>query len=164
MIETLRYKNKFYPAFQSEGNAAQFAIPFARKVCRGKGYDIGCKKADWKLPGAIPIDPVIDSRTDAYKLPDELVDFIFSSHCLEHLEDWVKALDYWHTKLVPGGVLFLYLPHFDQEYWRPWNNKKHKHAFTPEIIEAYMKDKYAKVYCSGKDLNDSFMVIGEKYI
>ena len=37
MIETVAYKKHFYPKFQTEGNASQFAIPFALHVC--KGYD-----------------------------------------------------------------------------------------------------------------------------
>ena len=39
MIKKLNYKNVDFPHFQSEGNAAQFAIPFAKYVCSGVGYD-----------------------------------------------------------------------------------------------------------------------------
>ena len=41
MIETIEFKNKKYPYFQAQGNAAQFALPFAKWLCRGVGYDIG---------------------------------------------------------------------------------------------------------------------------
>jgi hypothetical protein len=34
-----------------------------------------------------------------------------------------KADDY--DALNENGTLFLYLPDYSQEYWRPWNNKKH---------------------------------------
>jgi len=30
MIEIIEYKNKTYPKLQTEGNAAQFAIPYAK--------------------------------------------------------------------------------------------------------------------------------------
>ena len=92
------------------------------------------------------------------------VDYIFSSHCLEHIEeDWVSVLDYWTDHINTNGTLFLYLPHYDQEYWRPWNNRKHKHIFTSEIIKDYMFDRgYKKIFFSGKDLNDSFMCMGMK--
>lgn len=162
MIKTIDFNGKEYPRFQAEGNAAQYAIPFAKQVCIGKGYDIGCGKLDWKLEGAIPIDPKIDSKFDANNLPNGEVDYIFSSHCLEHILNWDDTLDYWTTKLKVGGVLFLYLPHYSQEYWRPWNNKKHKHIFTPEIISDYMKGRYKNVFISERDLNNSFMVMGEK--
>jgi len=67
------------------------------------------------LPGAIPIniaDDILDY--DAYKLPDyKELDYIFSSHCLEHLHDPVKALEYWKEHIRKDGTLFLYLPHPD---------------------------------------------------
>jgi len=163
MIETILYKNSFYPAFQGEGYAAKFAIPYALSVCKGSGYDIGCGRLDWSLPGAIPIDPVIDEEWHANKLPLSKVDYIFSSHCLEHIPDWVTTMDYWRDHLNPNGVLFLYLPDFSQEYWRPWNNRKHLHVFTPDIIRSYMHSRgYQKVFVSGVDLNNSFMAMGEK--
>ena len=56
MIETIEFKGELYPKFQSEGNAAQFALPFAKQVCKGRGYDIGCNRLEWSFPGSIPID------------------------------------------------------------------------------------------------------------
>jgi len=162
-MRTIEYNNKQYPKFQDEGNASQFAIPFAKHFCKGVGYDIGCNRLDWAFPNAQAIDLLFDDEWEAYNLPDNLVDYIYSSHCLEHLPDWVKALEYWTSKLKTGGVLFLYLPHYNQEYWRPWNNRKHLHVFTPEIIKDYMEASgYINVFVSEKDLNDSFMVVGEK--
>ena len=56
MIDTVEYRDTKYPHFQSIGNAAQFAIPYAKHVCNGVGYDIGCCKDEWKFPGATPIE------------------------------------------------------------------------------------------------------------
>lgn len=163
MIETIQFKEHTYPAFQSQGFAAQFAFPFALQVCKGVGYDIGCNRQAWCLPDAIPVDPVICDSDSAYDLPPIKVDYVFSSHCLEHLPNWVEALDYWQTKLKPGGVLFLYLPHPSQEYWRPWNNRKHIHSLSPEIIKAYLTDNgWGKIFVSGCDLNNSFIAMAEK--
>lgn len=164
MIETIEFKNIKYPKFQSEGNAAQFAIPFAKHLCIGKGVDVGCNKLEWAFPGAIPVDPVLNGF-DAVHFPDDCneLDYIFSSHCLEHLDNWVDVLEYWYSKLKIGGVLFLYLPDYSQEYWRPWNNRKHKNIFTEKIIKDYLiSNGYINVYSSQVDLNNSFMVIGEK--
>jgi predicted SAM-dependent methyltransferase len=161
-MELINYKTKTYPKFQSEGNAAQFAIPYAKHFCIGTGIDVGCNREEWMFPGALPIDPVINEY-DALNFPYENLDYIFSSHCLEHLYDWVDVLDYWTSKLKPGGILFLYLPDYSQEYWKPWNNRKHKNIFTPEIIADYMNDKkYKNIFKSGVDLNNAFMVVGEK--
>lgn len=162
-MKTINFEGQSYPEFQSLGNASQFAIPFAKHVCFGTGYDIGCMKPEWSFPGSIPIDLEFEEPWDANNLPDKLVDYIFSSHCLEHVSDWISTLDYWYDKLVFGGVLFLYLPDFSQRYWRPWNNRKHKHVFTPKILEEYLKHKgYKNIFVSGVDLNNSFMCIAEK--
>lgn len=167
MIETIEFKNNNYPAFQADGFAFQFALPFAQQVCKGNvGYDIGCNRAEWSMPGAILIDPNIDPTHDAMNLPALHVDWIVSSHCLEHLPDWVGALEHWHSKLKKGGVLFLYLPGMDnQVYWRPWHNRKHLHYFYSDIFWQYFEDKpemWRNPFVSGNDLNSSFYAIAEK--
>lgn len=191
MIETIQYNQKYYPKFQSTGFAARFAFPFAQEVCKGVGMDIGYNRPEWKLPGAFGVDENRMCNTtgqefgnikcSAMELPmsispkDTYWDYIFSSHCLEHLPNWVDALDYWLSVLktrrsghdgfaaTPGGVLFLYLPAYSQEYWRPWNNRKHKHVLDPTVIRDYLDSKLCHhIFVSGIDLNDSFMVIAEK--
>ena len=162
MITTVNYKGINYPEFQAKGNAAQFAIPFAKHVCIGTGVDIGCNREEWKYPGADAVDPAINNY-DALNFPQTNLDYIFSSHCLEHLSNWVDVLDYWTSKLKINGVLFLYLPDYSQVYWRPWNNRKHLNIFSPTIIEDYMKDcGYTNIFSSGIDLNNAFMVVGQK--
>jgi SAM-dependent methyltransferase len=163
MISIIKHNNINYPKFQSEGNAAQFAIPYAQKICQGIGYDIGCMKECWAFPGSIPIDLKIDDEYHALNLPQSNVDYIFSSHCLEHISNWVETMDYWHKTLKIGGVLFLYLPDYSQTYWRPWNNRKHLNIFNVNIIEDYLIHKnYTNIFKSGIDLNNSFMIFGEK--
>lgn len=163
MIKTIKFEDKIYPHFQSIGNASQFAIPYAKHICEGEGYDIGCMKKEWSFPGSKPIDMSFDDGYHATNLPKQNVDYIFSSHCLEHILDWVSVMDYWYGTLKKGGVLFLYLPDYSQEYWRPWNNRKHFNILTPTIIHDYMEHKgYKNIYVSGIDLNNSFMVFGEK--
>jgi len=164
-MNVLKYKNKIYPEFQQEGNASQFAIPYAKHFCKGNGYDIGCNRPEWAYPGSYAIDIIFGDGYDAYNLPKDhgKVDYIYSSHCLEHLPDWVQALDHWTNQLKTGGVLFLYLPHYSQEYWRPWNNRKHIHVFNPDILNDYMKDRgYKNIFYSERDMNNSFMIVGEK--
>lgn len=177
-MNTLKYNGREYPKFQDEGNASQFSIPYAKHFCKGYGLDIGCNRQEWCYPGAIGVDLNFNDGNDAFNFEYENLDYIYSSHCLEHLPDWVTALDYWTSKLkLPfqtlnsdgtigvhnGGILFLYLPHYNQEYWRPWNNRKHLHIFTPEIIKDYMISRgYTNIFHSDRDMNDSFMIVGEK--
>lgn len=166
MIQTVEFNKSRYPKFQSEGNASQFAIPFAKHVCFGKGYDIGCNRLEWSFPGSIPIDLTLNDGYNALKLPFEKygqVDYIYSSHCLEHIEgSWFNTLKYWITNIAKGGTMFLYLPDYSQEYWRPWNNKKHFHCFTPAMLyDAFCALGLKTIFVSGVDLNHSFMVMGE---
>jgi predicted SAM-dependent methyltransferase len=163
MIETIDYKGKKYPKYQSNGFAARFIFPFAKEVCKGKGYDVGCNRVEWSLPGSIPIDPVIDDRYDCLNFPESGVDYIFSSHMLEHVHDWVRVLDYWVENLNPRGTLFVYLPDYSQEYWRPWNNTKHVSILTVESIRDYLENKGMKnIFSSGVDLYNSFSLFAEK--
>jgi predicted SAM-dependent methyltransferase len=162
-MELVEFKGDKYPLFQSFGNASQFAIPFALHMCKGKGYDIGFGKEEWKFPGAIGVDSVLNDGFDANILPDEEMDYIYSSHCLEHVDNWIETLELWIDKLKKGGILFLYLPDFSQKYWRPWNNRKHLHCFTPNIIQTFLTDKNMKnIFVTGVDLNNSFMCVCEK--
>jgi predicted SAM-dependent methyltransferase len=165
-MELINFNNREYPKLQSQGFASQYSFKFAEKICKGKGYDIGCNRPEWSLDGSIPVDPELN-QYDALNLPKELVDYIYSSHCLEHLPDYVKALDYWSENLKQGGILFMYLPNMDyQEYWNPANNRKHYHYFTPKIIQSYFdnrKDMWEKVIVTkGYDLNGSFYAVSKK--
>lgn len=165
MIETIQFKDSVYPAFQATGNAARFCRAFAEEVCKGKGLDIGYSNPEWKLPGAIGVEPSIDFTYDAMNLPDGEFDYIHSSHMAEHFKgNLATLLDYWTTKLKSGGVLFVYLPDYSQHYWRFWNNRKHVHSLSPTIIEDYLIacGNYSKVFVSGVDLNNSFIAMGEK--
>ena len=161
-MKTITHDGNKYPEFQSVGNASQFAIPFAKHVCTGTGVDIGCNREEWKFPGAYAVDPSINDY-DALNFPYDNLDYVFSSHCLEHISNWVDVLEYWTSKLKSGGTLFLYLPDYSQTYWRPWHNRKHVNIFTPDILADYMIARgYTNIFKSGVDLNNAFMVMGEK--
>lgn len=153
------YKGSRYPDYLKTGNAMQFIAPAALHFCRGRGVDVGAGK--WPLPGAIPVD--LSDGGDAYRIDGDYYDFVFSSHCLEHLDDPVRAIEHWRSKLRPGGVLFLYLPHPDMEYWLPQNNKKHRHVLHPRDVAKMLSDLgLINVIHSERDIAWSFAVVGFK--
>lgn len=159
---TFRYKENTYPSYIQEGNACSFIAPFAEKFCVGNGLDIGGTEK-WRLPWARPINISFRDGFDAEKLPDGEYDFIFSSHTLEHIPNYIKALSIWTEKIKMGGTLFLYLPHEDMEYWLPQNNRKHLHIFRPEQMKKTLEDLgYRDVIFSERDLYWSFSVVGFK--
>ena len=170
-MDKIEFKGHSYPAFQASGFAARFAFPFANEFCKGVGMDIGCMKTEWRYGNSLPIDISFPDPWDAMALPNPPHgwaphwDYIFSSHCLEHLSHWVDALDYWHTKIKSGGCVFLYLPDHSQVYWRGHHNRKHVHHFTPEIIQAYFEDQpdmWTDITVTNVDLNNSFISIAHK--
>lgn len=165
-IETVTFRGSQYPKFQTDGNAARFCMPFALEIVKGNYiFDIGYGREEWKFPGAIGIDKISQDANfqDPMNLPF-MADGIFSSHCLEHLPDWAGHLNHWTDMLLPGGIIFLYLPHWSQLYWRPYSNRKHVNAFVPDMLEDYFvaSGKYKNIFVSGIDAYNSFTVFAEK--
>jgi SAM-dependent methyltransferase len=152
-----QYRGKLYPDYIKNGNACRFITPIALEFCKGYGFDIGAGR--WPLPGSRPVDIV--NGEDATQLPDIIVDYIFSSHCLEHLVDPVAALEHWKSHLKPGRPMFLYLPHPEMEYWLPQHNRKHLHTWHPDQMQSLLEDLgFLNVLRSERDMYWSFSVVG----
>lgn len=66
-------------------------------------------------------------------IEDDSVDFVHSSHCLEHVADPAAALDNWFRVLRPAGHLVVMVPDEDLyeqgEFPSTWNGD-HKWTFT----------------------------------
>jgi SAM-dependent methyltransferase len=98
----------------------------------GQGLDIGC--------GPDPIIPDVDrfDREDGdanliTKYVTKQYDFIFSSHCLEHMHDPQSALRDWFSLLKPKGHLIVVVPDedlYEQGYFPSLFNGDHKVTFT----------------------------------
>ncbi len=154
------YKGVLYPEYLKTGNACQFIAPTALKFCKGRGLDVGC--GAWPLPGAVPIE-LKDGSGDAMALPAGPWDFIFSSHCAEHLVNPIAALEHWRDSLVPGGVLFLYLPSPEMEYWLPQHCRKHLHTWQADEMAQILRDLgFVDVIHSERDLAWSFACLAYK--
>jgi glycosyltransferase involved in cell wall biosynthesis len=63
---------------------------------------------------ALPVDIV--SPGDNLPLEDSSVDFVISSHVIEHFPDPIKALKEWHRVVRPGGYLFVVAPHKERTF------------------------------------------------
>ncbi|MEW5789222.1 MAG: class I SAM-dependent methyltransferase [Pseudomonadota bacterium] len=112
-----------------------------RRVFRGVGVDIGGKPDPLVLYKAL--FPLMESvRTwdledgdaqDMAGLPDASMDFVHSSHCLEHMRDPAMALGNWFRILRPGGHLILTVPDedlYEQGVFPSTFNRDHKWTFT----------------------------------
>lgn len=164
-----------------EGNEAAKCIYDVVQFCRGTGLDIGCgpkkalpsmigvdSKKDTALFGiAMQPDNVVDDASRLPMVPDGRVDYVFSSHLLEHLEDYQAALKEWWRIIRVGGYLVLYLPHKDlyPNIGQPGSNPDHKHDFVPADILAAMHDMDWTLHVNEvRDARDeySFLMVFEK--
>lgn len=130
------FQSRRYPNFIKTGDAKAFIEDYAMQFCRGRGLDVGAGKHP--LRGARAID---DARENAYDIQEEsgTIDFVFSSHTLEHVPEIDKALNEFARVLRVGGVLFLYLPHPASEMWLPDNFRHHLHRLPPGEMQERVK-------------------------
>lgn len=143
------------PQGDESAKVKHLTVPYTRGVVLDMGcgphkafpHFIGvdsCK--DTELFG-IPIKPdvncdVSDPAAIEATFQPEGADAIFSSHCLEHIEDHHAALKAWWSLLKVGGHLVLYLPHRDlyPNIGEHGANPDHKHDFVAEDILHAMVD------------------------
>jgi SAM-dependent methyltransferase len=161
------YKGKFYPDYLTVGGASHAIFREALIFCQGRGIDIGAGL--WPLPGATPVDiwrgqGIKQSISD---YPDGTLDYVFSSHCLEHIMNWQEALSEWVRKLRVGGIIFLYLPHPDCAIWYPGSpfvGNGHKWIPTPEVIKQALLGHRCEIiqFDDGPDAMQSFYTCGRK--
>ena len=160
------YRGDLYPDYLNHGDACSFIREKALRYCSGVGIDVGA--GEWPLPGAIPVRE--EKHQNAYALdafPDASLDFVFSSHCLEHLRHWDEALRLWIRKLKPGGRLFLYLPHESMKLWRragPWVGLRHEWIPSWEVLVPFLNRHGVEVVelDRGKDSYWSFFIAGSR--
>jgi ubiquinone/menaquinone biosynthesis C-methylase UbiE len=148
-------KSKLYPDYLKRGNMSQGIKLLAEKYCSGKGVDVGA--SNWPIAGARVIENKKEENAYIIKEQDNSLDFVFSSHCLEHLECWEKALKEWHRVLKDEGVLFLYLPHSVCEMWLPGVNKYHKWSPDPKIVSEFLEKELKMKIKEITYLPDAFM-------
>jgi SAM-dependent methyltransferase len=110
---------------------------FARYL-RGKGLDIGAGR-DPLRPLAGEVFPFDVGNGDAQllrDLPDNHFDFVYSSHCLEHMRSVEEALAHWIRVTKPGGYLYIVVPDFalyEKLRWPSCFNPDHKFSFSLDL-------------------------------
>ncbi|MEI6559833.1 MAG: class I SAM-dependent methyltransferase [Rhodospirillaceae bacterium] len=125
-----------YAGYLHRGEAAAFCLYHAKRFCTGSGVDVGAGR--WPFPGARAVEDNPGENAYRLKVAESSQDFVFSSHCLEHLERWPEALLEWRRVLKPGGVLYLYLPHPACRMWRPDVLSHHLWQPEPDALAAHL--------------------------
>ena len=103
-----------------------------KAILTGKGIDIGCGP-DPISPDAYGFDKNAGDANEISKYVHEEFDYVFSSHCLEHMKDPRKAIQEWWKLVRPGGHLFFIVPDedlFEQGVFPSRFNADHKATFT----------------------------------
>ena len=136
-----------------QGNEAGKIVWELVPYTRGTVLDLGCGPSK-AFPHFIGVDSGADEKlfgvqmNPDIRIPDcakldlfasQSVDAVFSSHLLEHIEDYRAALKEWWRVIKPGGYLCLYLPHKElyPNVGTEGANPDHKHDFMPDdIIDA----------------------------
>ena len=114
---------------------------FATRYLVGNGIDVGGGQDSLAL--YVELFPLIQNvviydapQGDAQMLSnvdDRSFDFLFSSHCLEHVRNPVEALGNWIRVVKPGGHLVVSIPDedlYEQGVWPSTFNSDHKMTFT----------------------------------
>ncbi|MCE0498357.1 MAG: class I SAM-dependent methyltransferase, partial [Methylacidiphilales bacterium] len=106
--------------------------PLEREVTRGHGIDIGCG-TDPVTPDARRFDIQDGDANTASQYVKEQFEFVYSSHCLEHMHDPRATILYWWKLVKPGGYLFVIVPDedlYERGVFPSRFNRDHKATFT----------------------------------
>lgn len=101
------------------------------QILTGKGLDIGAG-ADLISPTARAFDLQDGDAGRIDETLEDSYDYVFSSHCLEHMSNPPDALRRWWTLVRPGGHLILIVPEetlYEQGFWPSIFNDDHKATF-----------------------------------
>ena len=133
----------------SKANLRRYQNPaFSSRYFVGNGIDIGggldCLAAHIpQFPQIISVRNWDLEDGDAqylHGLSDDSFDFVYSSHCLEHMQNPVVALENWLRVLKPGGYLIVSIPDedmYEHGVWPSQFNSDHKWTFT--LYKAYQQ-------------------------
>jgi len=102
------------------------------KVLRGTGIDIGAG-SDPVFPGVRVFDMADGDANEASKHVHDRFDYVYASHCLEHMHDPRKTAHDWWKLVKPGGHLYVTVPDedlYEQGVFPSRFNPDHKATFT----------------------------------
>jgi len=101
-------------------------------ILSGKGIDIG-SGPDPITPEARAFDVQDGDANVITQYVHDQFDFVYSSHCLEHMNNPRSALREWWQLVKPGGHLFFIVPDedlYEQGVFPSRFNRDHKATFT----------------------------------
>lgn len=126
---------------------------YAQRWFVGRGLDIGAgpdglgRSHTWPHAVIREWDMADGDATTLPGIAPESFDFVYSSHCLEHISDIGAALRRWWTVLKPGGYLVVVVPDFQLYERGIWPSRiqpeGHKHILQPYDV-AWLLHRHAR--------------------
>ncbi len=101
---------------------------------------------------------------------DNSLDYIFSSHTLEHIKDIIYELEIMYCKLKKDGKIIFHVPSYKKRVWRAGTSPRHHHTFKlsetddfeaveiDEVLKAIGFDLTIAEYCGDWGI----FIFGEK--
>lgn len=160
-----------------------FNIPGCKNVDYTDDYNTIFKQEEMRIMG-YPMKIDIVSNGDDLPFKDNELDYVVSSHVIEHFKNPLVALREWYRVIKPGGYIFTICPHKDRtfDYLKPRTTLKelierennpdvvpdiHDHYtiwITEDMIEAvnYLGYKIVAVQDSDDKVGNGFTVVIQK--
>jgi len=99
---------------------------------KGEGIDIGCGPCPIS-ENALGFDIDSGDANNIKEFITDKFDYVFSSHCLEHMFDPRKSFKDWWSLVKKNGYLIIAIPDedlYEQGYFPSLFNSDHKYTFT----------------------------------
>ena len=108
------------------------------KYLVGNGIDVGAGQDCLTIPNGSVInwDKKDGNGSELKKIENNSLDFVYSSHFLEHVPNLTIAIRNFKRVLKPNGILYFTVPDFElyeKKNWPSNHNKSHKHSFSINI-------------------------------
>lgn len=131
------------------------------KLNLGAGNDIRESYVNHDLVSLPGINVVHDLNSYPWPWPDASVDEVIARDLLEHLGDFMAAMEEIHRILKPGGIARIKVP-----YWNSWcrhADPTHKRGFHELTFQFFNPDS---VYCKERHYysNARFYIIDEVFV
>lgn len=139
----------------------------------GRGIDIGCgpdpldKSVFTSIESLEAYDTPQGDANTCENLADNSFDFVYSSHCLEHMHDVHAALGNWIRICKPNGYVVFAVPHevyYEKNHWPSPFNHDHKFSFRLEqrtfMPKSIWMQEFLSKFTNIKIVNCSLLLMG----
>jgi SAM-dependent methyltransferase len=125
---------KKYPYYFLVGNASSYCLEEADLYCDGKGVDVG--GSIFPLKNARVIENNLEENALNIIENNDSLDFVFSSHCMEHLDLEEQGLFFKevYRVLKPNGIFYVYMPIMNASFWKEEYLSVHKSISSTKVL------------------------------